>query len=170
MSDLPVQGSPLPHTAALLPSRSATAACPCESNYRNWARMESGVRWSLSSSPPSLSPLLSLSPSDIPPHVVKWPASISFFSFFIRLSLPVTQKSINSFQVRSKAQYTVQVSPQPGGQLTLPLDRDQAGQMKGGRCHCSHTCEAVVNKWEVISTPLIYQLAGHQHNRIIRFN
>lgn len=142
MSDLPEQGSPLlPHTAALLPSLSAAAASPCESNYCNWARMESGVRWSLSSSPPSL-PL-----SDISAHVVKWPASIFFF---FPLTLPVTQKSINCFQVRSKAQYTVQVFPKPVGQLTLPADSDRAGQMKEGCCHCSHTFEVAINKREVI--------------------
>lgn len=116
MSDLPEQGSPLlprllPHTAALLPSPAATAASPCESNYCNWAGMESGVRWSLSSSPPSLLflPLvLSLRYSCTCCEMTSM--HLSFFFFFppFPLTLPVTQKSINSFQVRSKAWYTVQ--------------------------------------------------------------
>lgn len=52
--------------------------------------------------------------SVISAHVVKWPESI-FFSLPppFPLTLPVTQKSISSFQVRSKAQYTVQSFPKP---------------------------------------------------------
>lgn len=50
MSDLPEEGTP-PHTHSA-PPPAASAATPCESNYCNWAGLEAGVRWSLSSAPP----------------------------------------------------------------------------------------------------------------------
>lgn len=131
---------PPPHSGSPPLSLSATAASPCESNYCNWARMESGVRWSLSSSHPRPHPLLSL----------RYSCTCSEMTSKHLFFFPLTQKSINSFQVRSKAQYTVQVFPKPVGQLTLPLDSDQARQMKGGCCHCSHMCEVAINKLEVV--------------------
>lgn len=146
MSDLPEQGSPFPPPLSGSPPLSLPRRPAHVSQIivieQGWSR----VWGDLSLHPPSFP--LSLSLSDISAHVVKWPASIFFFSF--PLTLPVTQKSINSFQVRSKARYTVQVCPKPAGQLTLPLDSDQAGQMKGGCCHRSRMCEAVVNKRDII--------------------
>ena len=174
MSDVPERGSPpsspslhLPHSGSPPLSLSLSLSLPQQPAHvsqiivieQGW----SGVWGDLSLHP--LPPSLPLSLLDIPAHVVKWPASISLFFFSpFPLTPPVTQKSINCFQVRSKTKYTIQVSAQPVGQLKSPSGQ-RPGRTDEG-CHCSHTCEVVVNNgsdwWEFRwAFPLICQSVVH---------
>lgn len=113
MSDLPERGSPLLPLSSSTQRLSSPLPLPRRPAHvsqiivieQGWSRVWGDL--SLHPLPPS-SFSLSFSLSDIPAHVVKWPACISFFFSPFPLTLPVTQKSINSFQVRSKARYTVQ--------------------------------------------------------------
>lgn len=67
------------------------------------------------------------------------------------LTLAVTQKSVNSFQVRSKAQYTIQVSPKTCGTIRSPcgqrLCRTDEGRLLFTHVGSSHKQMGNVWTW-----------------------
>lgn len=127
MSDVPEQGTPFssPSTPFSLPL-CAKAASPCESHYCNCTGMELGVRWSL------FSPHPLLFSCRYSPHVVKWPANIFSLSPLLPLTQPLTQKSINSFQVRSKTQMLRPGLTETSGTIKPPF-RQRWGWTDKGR-------------------------------------